>query len=241
MKISDIYNYLDTLSPFELQEKWDNSGLIVGNMNEEVLHVTVSIDIDEEQLLNTKENSLIIVHHPLIFSGLKALDYQAYPAALLKVMVQKNISCIAMHTNFDKTHLNRYVAEKILGFNIASVDDFIVYMDVDMSFEELSLHVKNVFNLQHVKCVTSSSHIKRLALTTGAGASLIAEVDADCFLTGDIKYHDAMDAKVRKLALIDINHFESECFFADILSKELENLDLEVIISSSKNPFTYLD
>ncbi|MCK4875362.1 MAG: Nif3-like dinuclear metal center hexameric protein, partial [Sulfurimonas sp.] len=27
MKISEIYKFLDTLSPFELQEPWDNSGL----------------------------------------------------------------------------------------------------------------------------------------------------------------------------------------------------------------------
>ncbi len=241
MKLSQLYTHLDTLSPFDTQEKWDNSGLIVGSMDDEVKAIKLSIDIDEELLLNTKENTLLIVHHPLIFSGLKALDYQEYPAYLLKIMIQKNISCIAMHTNFDKSHLNRYVAEKVLGFKIVEVDEFIVYMDIDMSFEKFVLHVKKVFDIKHLKTVCSDRKVKRIALTTGAGASLLSQVKADLFLTGDIKYHDAMEAKMRKLLMIDIGHFESERFFSDILAKELENLDLEVIISSSNNPFTYLD
>jgi putative NIF3 family GTP cyclohydrolase 1 type 2 len=65
-------------------------------------------------------------------------------------------------------------------------------------------------------------------------------IEADCFLTGDIKYHDAMKAKTLGLSLIDIGHFESECYFGEVLSGYLKNLGLTVIISSSKNPFTYI-
>jgi len=65
-------------------------------------------------------------------------------------------------------------------------------------------------------------------------------IKAECFLTGDIKYHDAMEAKTIGLSMIDIGHFESERYFGEILAKDLENLGLSVIISSSKNPFTYI-
>ena len=47
--------------------------------------------------------------------------------------------------------------------------------------------------------------------------SLIDEIKADCFLTGDIKYHDAMEAKARGLSLIDIRHYESERYFNTLL------------------------
>jgi len=46
MKLQEIYNHLDKISPFELQEKWDNSGLIVGDMEREVSQIVVSLDID---------------------------------------------------------------------------------------------------------------------------------------------------------------------------------------------------
>jgi putative NIF3 family GTP cyclohydrolase 1 type 2 len=119
MKISEIYEKLNSISPFELQEKWDNSGLLVGDMNREFDHIVLGLDLDKESLESAKENSLFIVHHPLIFSGLKQLDFSVYPANLLEIMVKKNLSLIAMHTNFDKTHLNAYVFEKVLGLKMS--------------------------------------------------------------------------------------------------------------------------
>ena len=46
MKIKDLYSFLDELSPFLLQEKWDNSGLIVGNMEDKFNKVYISLDLD---------------------------------------------------------------------------------------------------------------------------------------------------------------------------------------------------
>ena len=240
MTLEQIYNHLDSISPFELQEKWDNSRIIVGDRAQEITKVYLSVDIDEALLDEVQEGSLLIVHHPLIFSGLKSLDFSTYPSKLLRTIIKKDIATIAMHTNFDKTHLNGYVAEHILKFEIESVEDFVIYMRVDMPFDALALHVKEAFGLEHLKCVKSHERVRRVALTTGSGASLIPKIDADLFLTGDIKYHDAMAAKVANLSMIDIAHFESERFFGDILAQKLENLELEVIISSSKNPFTYI-
>ena len=110
----------------------------------------------------------------------------------------------------------------------------------DEDFDTFAKKVSLAFGLPHARCVKSSNRVKRVALTTGSGCSLLKSINADCFLTGDVKYHDAMEAKSIKLSLIDIGHFESEHFFAQILHRHLKNLGLEAIISSSKNPFTYI-
>lgn len=240
MKLAYIYNFLDELSPFELQESWDNSGLLVGDMNQEIDTIALSIDVDEALIDSLDDNTLLITHHPIIFSGLKQINFCEYPSNLLQKMIQKNIANIAMHTNFDQTHLNEYVANEILGYKTVQKDGFIAYLDVHESFEEFSQKVKEVFKLPHIKCVKETEFVKRAALVTGSGCSLLKTVNADCFLTGDIKYHDAMEAKSINLSLIDIGHFESEHFFAQILLEPLKILGLEVIISSSKNPFTYI-
>ncbi len=237
MKISEIYEILNTLSPFELQEKWDNSGLLVGDMNREVEQIAIGLDIDKESLESAKENTLFIVHHPLIFSGLKQLDFSIYPANLLEIMVKKNLSLIAMHTNFDKTHLNSYVFEKVLGFKKESQEDFICRTTGLWSKDELLKLLKERLGLEVLKVVSPKNKITSIALTTGAGASLIDEVEADCFLTGDIKYHDATKAMSQNLMMVDIGHYESEKFFAHILKGELENLGVLGIITQSKNPF----
>ena len=53
MKLQEIYDHLDSVSPFELQEKWDNSGLIVGELSREVSQIVVALDIDEEMIEST--------------------------------------------------------------------------------------------------------------------------------------------------------------------------------------------
>ncbi|MCF6207393.1 MAG: Nif3-like dinuclear metal center hexameric protein, partial [Sulfurovum sp.] len=115
MTVGEIYRFLDEISPFELQEKWDNSGLIVGDMHREVSQIVVSLDIDETMIEEAKEGTLFVVHHPLIFGKLTQLDFAKYPSNLLEKLILKRQSLIAMHTNFDQTHLNRYVFERVLG------------------------------------------------------------------------------------------------------------------------------
>jgi len=240
MTVEKIYNILDKISPFDFQESWDNSGLLVGDWQHEVKRVVLSIDIDEELLESMEEDTLVITHHPIIFGGLKQLQFDQYPAKLLQTMLKKNISNIAMHTNFDQTHLNSYVATEILGFEIKEKEGFVAYVDVDENFDTFAKTVGEKLGLEVLRTVKNHEHIKRIALTTGAGASLMKSVKADCFLTGDLKYHDAMEAKTIGLSMIDIGHFESERYFGEVLAKDLENLGITVIISSSKNPFTYI-
>jgi len=240
MKIVEIYNHLELLSSFSQQESWDNSGLLIGDMQESVDKIYLSIDIDEKLIDTIDANSLLITHHPIIFNKIKQLRFDRYPANLIRKMIQKNISNIAMHTNFDKTHLNKYVATEILKWPIVKQDGFVLYLEVDEVFDTFVQKVSDIFHLNNPRCVKAGDTIKTVALVTGSGASLIDEIEADCFLTGDIKYHDAMQAKSINLSMIDIGHYESECFFGEILQKYLKNLGLAVIISQSENPFLYI-
>ena len=237
MKLQEIYNHLDKISPFELQEKWDNSGLIVGDLNREVSQIVVSLDIDFAMIEEAKEGTLFVVHHPLIFGKLTQLDFAKYPSNLIEKMILKKHSCIALHTNFDKTHLNKYVFTKVLGFTLESQNDFLCTAKGDWSDKALLDLIKEKLNLPALRVVGKKEHIESIALCTGAGASLIDEVKADCFLTGDIKYHDAMKAMSEELMMIDIGHYESETFFAQILLEELKVLPILAIIANSKNPF----
>jgi len=237
MKLEEIYDFLDKVSPFELQEKWDNSGLIVGDMEREVSQIVLSLDIDFDSIDDAKEGTLFVVHHPLIFGKLTELDLAKYPSNLLEKMILKKQSCIALHTNFDQTHLNKYVFEKVLGFKMQNQKSFLCTTKGEWTYKALLSLIKEKLDLPTLKVVGKKEIIKSIALCTGAGASLMDEVKADCFLTGDIKYHDAMKAMSENLMMVDIGHYESEKFFAEILLEELKVLPILVIIANSKNPF----
>ena len=240
MKIRTIYDILDDISSFDLQEEWDNSGLNVGDFNQDIKKIYISLDLDEKVVDLMEENSLVITHHPLIFKSIKKIIPDRFSTKLLLKMIKKNISLIAMHTNFDKTHLNEYFATKVLQFEGIS-EDFIFYADVDMSFDELVDYVKKRMNLNFLRVVKTKDKIKKVAITTGAGMSLLDLVRADCFLTGDIKYHEAMDAKVRGISLIDITHYHSEKYFVDCLYEILDGrIDIELVKINSDDPFNLI-
>ena len=243
MKLQEIYDVLNKISPFELQEKWDNSGILVGSPDDEIKNVYISMDLDLELVESLEPNSLVITHHPLIFSGIKRVNFDTYSTKILKELIKKDICLISMHTNIDKTHLNKYVIEKVLGFEIKNSLEFISTCEVNMSFNELVKHVSKKLNLKTLKAVNCKNFIKDVAIITGAGMSLIDEIKADCFLTGDIKYHDAMEAKARGLSLIDIRHYESERYFntllEGVLSEYLKKNKLKAIITASQNPFEF--
>ena len=102
MKTGEIYEILNAAAPFCDAEAWDNSGLMLGNLDDEISKIYLSLDVTSELVREAEAGSLLVVHHPLIFSPLKSLDPRLYPANLIYEMIRKNISLIAMHTNFDK-------------------------------------------------------------------------------------------------------------------------------------------
>ena len=237
MTLEKIHQTLNQISPFELQEKWDNSGLIIGDMDREVSNIVLSLDVDIDNIQNASEGTLFIVHHPLIFGKLTELDFSKYPANLIEEMILRKQSLIAMHTNFDKTHLNRYVFEKVLGFKVEVQNDFLCLAKGEWNYKELLAILREKLNLPTLKVIGKKEKITSIALTTGSGASLLDFVEADCFLTGDIKYHEAMKALSQDLMMVDIGHYESELFFSYIMLEELKVLPILAIISNSKNPF----
>lgn len=241
-KIGNLLEVLDSFSPFILQESWDNSGLLLGEKNREFSQIYLSLEVDREVLNKAEENSVILTHHPLIFSSLKQLDFSAYPSSLLELAIKKNISLIAMHTNFDKTHFGKYVVEKVLGIKDFKQDNFVMHFSWDKDFESLGKHIKEKMNVKTLKVVQSKNpKCQNIALITGSGAGFIKNLkNIDCLITGDIKYHDAMEAIEKNMHLIDCGHYELERYFGEILDNILTNYGYKAIISNSQNPFKFI-
>jgi len=240
LKLEQILQILDSISPFELQEPWDNSGLQVGDMDARIEQIYLSLDLDSELIDSLPPRSLVITHHPSIFGKLSRIQYDRYPDRLIVQMIKKDIAHVAMHTNFDKTHLNRYVAERVLGVECES-EGFVCYFERAMAFEEALAWVQEAFGLRCPRYVRAKERIERIALTTGSGGGLIGEIRADLFLTGDLKYHDAMKARELGLSVIDIGHYESERFFVQALDEQLKKERIKAIIATVKNPLKVSD
>ncbi len=237
MKTAEIYAILDEIAPFADAESWDNSGVLVDNA--EFSEIVLALDLDRQMVENSSANTLFITHHPLIFKGLKNLKFDSYPGSLIFELVRKNCSLIAMHTNYDKHALNEYVLSEILGIKEYNKNGFICEFYENSSFNDFALRVKKAFEIEHLRVVKANEHVEKIAFCTGSGADLIGSFSADCFLTGDLKYHTAFEAIHNKMSLIDIEHYASEKYFAISLQKALKKYAICAKIANSLNPFSY--
>lgn len=106
-------------------------------------------------------------------------------------------------------------------------------------------HLKNILQLKEVKYVGDLYHeISKVAILNGSGGDYIEEATkagADCFITGDVKYHEAQDAMGGDMSILDIGHYDSEIIFREFIKTQLENRfgkALEVHVAQKlKNPF----
>ena len=73
MKIADLIGVIEKYAAPELQEDYDNAGLITGNSSWDCRAALCTLDVTIETLKEANENNcnLIIAHHPIIFRGLK--------------------------------------------------------------------------------------------------------------------------------------------------------------------------
>lgn len=116
-KLKNIIELIEALAPKDYAMQWDNVGLQVGSMEDEIEKVMVSLDVTKEVIEEAieKEVNLIIAHHPMIFSPLKAIVRNDAKGELIYKAIQHKINIYAAHTNIDiaPQGLNEYVANKI--------------------------------------------------------------------------------------------------------------------------------
>ena len=79
-----IYDFLDKIAPFESAMDFDNCGILVGDKNKSVEKVLLALDITSEVVEEAQKTGaeLIISHHPVIFKGIKNLEFNT-PISLL--------------------------------------------------------------------------------------------------------------------------------------------------------------
>lgn len=141
-KLKEIYDLCESISPFDTQESWDKSGLNLGSFDDELTHIVVCLELTLDIAKDLQPNTLVITHHPLIFTPLTQIHTQSYPSNLISVLLRKNCALISLHTNFDKSHLNAYLTHKILQWKHFVAQDFFMYGEIKpTSLKNLALQV----------------------------------------------------------------------------------------------------
>ncbi len=235
MKVQDIENTIEHIAPLFLQDDFDNSGLQVGVESDEVRAVLVCLDVTEDIISEALEKgcNLIVSHHPLLFHPLKKVSEDTYQQRCVRRAISNGISIYASHTNLDNAPggVNYWIAGKIglqqldwlerkEGQNAGS--GLVGVLPEPVCAEEFLSRLKAVFGVRALayNAVDPQKMIYRVALCGGAGSFLIPaalSLGADCFITGEVHYHQYFEAEGMLIAAL--GHYESEQYTTDLLAE----------------------
>ena len=121
MKIKNIVDILESVAPLSLQESYDNSGLIIGELEQVIDSAIICLDATEDVVREAIELQckLIIAHHPIVFKGLKRFNNNDYVERVVSLAIKNDIAIYAIHTNLDNAlhnGVNHKIAD-ILGLS----------------------------------------------------------------------------------------------------------------------------
>jgi len=265
MQIKALITSLEEWAPLQFQESYDNSGLIVGDLEANCTGVLCSLDCTEAVIEEAirKGCNLIVSHHPIIFKGIKQFSKDHYVNRTVLKAIRHNIALYAIHTNLDnvmlgvnstladRLHLgNRRILVPIPGLfdtNGQAVGAGIVgELPLETEPEAFIQWVKTQLNVDVVKHTQLiDKKLITIALCGGSGSFLLDHIKAqniDCFITSDLKYHDFFEADGKYL-LMDIGHGESEQFVPALIVDYLKRKFLTFAVLESEvktQPISYL-
>ncbi len=250
VNLKTITDFLDTVAPPALCEDYDNVGLLVGDRNKGIESVLITLDVDMHVAEEAKEKNidLIISHHPLIFKALDRITTEDAGQRTVLSLASNDIALFSMHTNFDSVSLglgdlfldtiaetkNRTPVEGEGKDGIGRIAE----LSNPTCLSDLLETVKKAFSLPSVRYIGDENKaVSKLAVVNGGGAeyvSIAKELGADCFISGDFKYHQARFAYENEIAAIEVPHYSAEFIFCkqvkELLSKQFGD-SLNLLIS----------
>lgn len=117
MNVQDVIDILEEIAPLSYSESFDNTGLLVGDAQQKVSGILVTLDTLEEVIDEAIENNcnLIVSFHPIIFSGLKSITGKNYVERTVLKAIKNDIAIFAIHTALDNNWLgvNHGICERL--------------------------------------------------------------------------------------------------------------------------------
>ena len=237
--VNDILNAIESIAPATLAEEWDNIGLQVGHRQWPVKRVLTALDPTPEVIreVRNRKAEVLVTHHPLIFSPLRALDLDTPLGGILHELLRHNIAVISAHTNLDSTQggvndiLASFLAVDRLTVLQPVQDDLhcglgrIGNLPARTTLADLAAEIKSRMAIPHIRFAGDPQlPVVRVALCSGSGSGLLKTFlasDAQLYITGDVRYHEAREVEAHGRGVIDIGHYESEHILLEPFSKQL--------------------
>lgn len=209
---------------------WDRPGLQVGDPDDTVARVLVTLDVTTPVLDEAARvpGTLVLAHHPLLLRPLDALTTATASGALALRAARSGITVAAAHTNLDATDDGAGTSDPVVA--LLGLDGVVPLcppavpgaramgrvgtLPTPMALCDLARAIARDLPAPSARfCGDAARTVRRVAVLGGSGMSAAGDAiaaGADVLVTGDVRHHDALDALERGLAVVDAGHHATE-------------------------------
>jgi dinuclear metal center YbgI/SA1388 family protein len=237
--IAQVTEALEHMAPLRLAAAWDSVGLLVGSRRPQIARVMTCLSLTPEVAAEAvRENAdMVVTHHPLPFRPVPRVTADTATGRVLLELIHAGIAVWSSHTAWDSAAggINDQLAALLGLDHVTPIEPDPIHhlagfgragtAPAGWSIAQLSNHIAGRLQVKSVQVVGSPDRpAGRVGIVCGSGGeSLDAVRKAGCttFLTGEIKLHQALEARATDLAVIAVGHHASERFSMDVLAGRL--------------------
>jgi len=243
--VDDIALFLDHFAPPTLAESWDNVGLLIGHRQQPVERLMTCLTVTPASAAEAiaAGANLIVSHHPLPFRALKRLTSDTSEGRILLELIAARVAIFSPHTAFDSAiqGINQRLAD---GLQLVDVAPLVPAdepgqgagragrLSKPSSLLELSERVKTLLSIDNLQFVGDrDAPLAKVGVACGSAGEFLGPAQAagcQCLVTGEVRFHTALEAESLGMSLVLAGHFASERFaveqLADVLAAEFPSI-----------------
>ncbi len=245
LKLIQIVEIANLKFPFDCSEPWDNSGIQVGDLDRDIKNIAFSLDANPLTINYARQQSceLLITHHPILINPVKNILKSDLTGQTIMSAISLNVDVLSLHTNLDASlgGINDFLAQSIGLCDVTTPERAscarVGNLDRALTLRDFNALVIRKFQLcgSTVVCGHELKAVSRVFLVSGSGAGYFSQAvqsGADVLVTGDVKYHTAVDAIRSNLCVIDAGHYGMEKHTVGLMArsfrKEFEKMGVQI-------------
>ncbi|MDR2161610.1 MAG: Nif3-like dinuclear metal center hexameric protein [Desulfovibrio sp.] len=256
MKAVELIAAIERLAPPAAAAVWDVSGVQVASRRERVSRLAVLLDPTLPALSAAVSDGadFILAHHPLALHP-RFPDAPGEFTDILALLLGGGIWLYSAHTSLDANPEGpaQWLAQDLALTDLRLLEPFpdgrhgfgfAGLLPSPLAWVDFRDLLRRLLRQPRWRsCGARPETVRSVACCPGAGEQLISAAraaGAEVFITGDVKYHAALEASGRPPHVLDVGHFRLEEEMMSRLAARLqEDLSLTVAFYPGQDPFTF--
>ena len=239
--VADFVRELDRIAPPDLDQAWDNTGLLWGDAAWPVPSATTCLTLTPDVAAEAvaRGDGLVVTHHPVLFRPVQRVTADDLQGRMLLELAAAQVAVFSPHARWDDAAggINDRLCER---FGLRDVRPLRVREDLPgdeprgsgrigtlpkpLPFAEFAGRVKDALVLAGLDAVPIDRPVTTVGVACGSAGEYLSDAAAagcEVYVTGEARFHTALDARARDVGLVLLGHYASERFSLDVLAERL--------------------